>query len=66
MNNKIKQTSDAREIMDWKKIGFGASLTSILGSIAIYFAHDENLGIFVGLWASALLLLSDRLSEMKE
>jgi|TARA_B100001094_G_C18132769_1_gene773225 hypothetical protein len=52
--------------MDWKKIGFGASLTSILGSIAIYFAHDENLGIFVGLWASALLLLSDRLSEMKE
>jgi hypothetical protein len=53
-------------MMDWKKIGFGASLASILGSIAIYFAHDENLGIFVGLWASALLLLSDRLSEMTE
>ena len=52
--------------MNWQKIGFGASLASILGSNAIYFAHDENLGTFVGLWASALLLLSDRLSEMKE
>ena len=51
--------------MDWKKIGFGASLVSILASIGIYFAHDENLGIFVGLWASALLLLSDRLADMQ-
>jgi|TARA_B100001109_G_C18464248_1_gene290362 hypothetical protein len=51
--------------MDWKKLGFGASLVSILGSIAIYFAHDENLGIFVGLWASALILLSDRMAEMQ-
>ena len=51
--------------MDWKKIGFGASLVSILGSIAIYFTTDENLGIFVGLWASALLLLSDRIAEMQ-
>ena len=51
--------------MDWKKIGFGASLVSILASIGIYFAHDENLGIFVGLWASALLLLSERLADMQ-
>ena len=51
--------------MDWKKIGFAASLVSILGSIAIYFNGDENLGIFVGLWASALLLLSDRMAEMQ-
>ena len=49
-----------------EKIGLGASLASILGSIAIYFGHDENLGIFVGLWASALLLLSDRVAEMTE
>jgi hypothetical protein len=28
--------------------------------------HDENLGIFVGLWASALLLLSDRMAEMQD
>ena len=33
---------------NWKNMGLGASLVSILGSIAIYFAHDENLGIFVG------------------
>ena len=51
--------------MDWKKIGFGASLVSIVGSIGIYFAHDENPGIFVGLWASALILLTDRLAEMQ-
>ena len=51
---------------NWKNMGLGASLVSILGSIAIYFAHDENLGIFGGLWASALLLLSDRMAEMTE
>ena len=51
--------------MDWKKLGFGASLVSILASIAIYFAYSENLGIFVGLWASALILLSDRMAEMQ-
>ncbi len=52
--------------MNWKKIGLVASLASILGSIGIYTMHDENLGIFVGLWASALLLLSDRMAEMQE
>ena len=52
--------------MNWKKLGLGASLVSILSSIAIYFGHDENLGIFVGLWASALLLLSDRMAELNE
>ena len=51
--------------MDWKKIGIGASIVSILGSIGIYFNGDENLGIFVGLWASAILLLSERLAEMQ-
>lgn len=50
--------------MNWKKIGFIASLASILGSIGIYAMHDQNLGIFVGLWASALLLISDRMDEM--
>ena len=51
--------------MDWKKIGFGASLVSIVASIGIYFNGNEQLGIFVGLWASALLLLTDRLAEMQ-
>ena len=50
--------------MNYKKIGYYSSLVSIVGSIGIYALHDENLGIFVGLWASALLLLSDRLAEM--
>mgnify|MGYP003132456329 CR=1 FL=1 len=52
--------------MNWRKIGLFAILASIVGSIAIYAMHDENLGIFVGLWASALLLLSDRFAEMQE
>ncbi len=52
--------------MNWKMIGFVSSIVSIVGSIAIYAMHDENLGIFVGLWASALLLLSDRMAEMQE
>ena len=47
--------------MNWDKVGFYSSLVSIVGSIAIYALHDENLGIFVGLWASALLLLSERM-----
>ena len=51
--------------MDWKKLGFGASLVSILRSIAVYFAYDENLGIFVALRASALILLSDRMAELQ-
>ncbi len=52
--------------MDWRKIGLFASLASIFGSIGIYFNGDEQLGIFVGLWASALLLLSDRMAQMTE
>jgi|TARA_R100000482_G_scaffold93865_1_gene39134 hypothetical protein len=50
--------------MNWKKIGLGASLASIIGSIAIYATYDTDLGIFVGLWASALLLLTDRVEEV--
>lgn len=57
-------TTEVKLNMDWKKIGFGASLVSIVASIGIYFNGDEQLGIFVGLWASALLLLTDRLAEM--
>tara|TARA_B100001778_G_scaffold333709_1_gene342930 strand:- start:2171 stop:2350 length:180 start_codon:yes stop_codon:yes gene_type:complete len=53
--------------MNWKKIGLIASLASIFGSIGIYFGlGDENLGIFVGLWASALLLLTDRVVDVVE
>ena len=52
--------------MDWRKIGLFASLASIFGSIGIYYNGDHDLGIFVGLWASALLLLSDRIAQMNE
>ena len=52
--------------MNWRKIGLMASLASIVGSIAIYALHSHDLGMFVGLWASALLLLSDRAQEMQE
>ena len=58
-------TTEVKLNMDWKKIGFGASLVSIVASIGIYFNGDHELGIFVGLWASALLLLTDRLAEMQ-
>ena len=52
--------------MNYKRIGLYASLASIIGSIGIYAGYDENLGIFVGLWASALLLLTDRIEEIRE
>ena len=62
----IQKKSGGENLMDWRKMGFFASLASIFGSIGIYFNGDEQLGIFVGLWASALLLLSDRLAQMTE
>ena len=42
-----------------EKIGFGMSLISILGSIYAY-TQDENLGIFIGLWASVIMIGSKR------
>tara|TARA_R110001592_G_scaffold19887_3_gene81177 strand:- start:11649 stop:11804 length:156 start_codon:yes stop_codon:yes gene_type:complete len=50
--------------MNYKKIGLITSVASILLSIGVYAAYDENLGIFVGLWASTLLLLSDKIEDM--
>ncbi len=44
------------------KIGFGLSLTSIIGSIYAY-TIDENLGIFIGLWASAIMLGSKTIHD---
>lgn len=62
MKDSLRQVFE----LNIRKIGLFASLASIVGSIAIYALHDENLGIFVGLWASALLLLSDRFEEMQK
>lgn len=45
-----------------EKIGFGMSAASILGSIYAY-TLDEHLGLFIGLWASAIMLGSKRLQD---
>ena len=44
------------------KIGFGLSLVSILGSIYAY-TIDEHLGLFIGLWASAIMVGSKRVHD---
>ena len=47
------------------KIGFVASMLSVVGSLYIYFVTgDKDLGIFVGLWAPTLLLASKDIEEM--
>ena len=47
------------------KIGFAASMLSVVGSLYVYFGLDEtSLGIFVGLWAPTLILASKELEEM--
>ena len=51
---KFKQNID--------KIGFGLSVASILGSIYTY-TQDENLGMFIGLWASAIMIGSKRIHD---
>jgi len=56
----IKQLLNVSENID--KIGFGLSLITILGSIYTYTQH-ENLGIFVGLWASAIMIGSKRIHD---
>ena len=47
------------------KIGFIASMLSVVGSLYIYFiTGDKNLGIFVGLWAPTLILASKEIEEL--
>lgn len=49
------------------RIGFVASMLSVVGSLYIYFVTgDQNLGIFVGLWAPTLILASKEIEEMLE
>jgi len=56
----IKQLLNIGENID--KIGFGLSLVSIVSSIYTY-TVDENLGIFIGLWASAIMIGSKRIHD---
>lgn len=49
------------------KIGLIASMFSVVGSLYIYFVGDnENLGIFVGLWAPTLILASNEIEAWME
>tara|TARA_Y100001970_G_scaffold292424_1_gene433679 strand:- start:3988 stop:4191 length:204 start_codon:yes stop_codon:yes gene_type:complete len=47
------------------QIGLMCSFASILGSLYIYFVfEDQQLGIFVGLWAPTLILISREVDKM--
>ena len=47
------------------KIGFVASMLSVVGSLYVYFiTGDKDLGIFVGLWAPTLILAAKEIEEM--
>jgi len=49
------------------RIGFIASMLSVVGSLYIYFGNsNEHLGIFVGLWAPTLILASKEIEQMLE
>ena len=46
------------------KIGLIASMLSVVGSLYIYFVSgDEQLGIFVGLWAPTLILATKEIED---
>lgn len=47
------------------QLGLGASFVSIFGSLYTYFvSEDQSLGIFVGLWAPTLILISREIDKM--
>tara|TARA_B100000941_G_C28119727_1_gene357476 strand:- start:59 stop:232 length:174 start_codon:yes stop_codon:yes gene_type:complete len=49
------------------KIGLVASMLSVLASLYLYFVTgDENLGIFVGLWAPTLILATKEIEVWME
>jgi hypothetical protein len=49
------------------RIGFVASMLSVILSLYIYFVSgDKDLGIFVGLWAPTLILATKEIESMLE
>ena len=47
------------------QLGLMSSFASIFGSLYIYFVVDDQLlGIFVGLWAPTLILISREVDKM--
>ena len=50
-----------------RKVGFGASLLSVVGSLYIYFIESNHeLGIFVGLWAPTIILGAIEIEKILE
>lgn len=46
------------------KFGLIASMLSVVGSLYLYFVEsNEQLGIFVGLWAPTLILATKEIEE---
>ena len=49
------------------RFGLVASMLSVLGSLYLYFVSgDEQLGIFVGLWAPTLILATKEVEAWME
>ena len=49
------------------RFGLIASMLSVLGSLYLYFVSgDEQLGIFVGLWAPTLILATKEIQDWVE
>jgi|TARA_B110000438_G_scaffold150369_1_gene144565 hypothetical protein len=49
------------------RLGLIASMASVVGSLYLYFVGgDEQLGIFVGLWAPTLILATKEIEEWLE
>ena len=49
------------------RFGLIASMLSVLGSLYLYFVSgDEQLGIFVGLWAPTLILATKEVEDWME
>lgn len=49
------------------RFGLIASMLSVVGSLYLYFVSaDEQLGIFVGLWAPTLILATKEVEEWLE
>ena len=49
------------------RLGLIASMLSVLGSLYLYFVSgDEQLGIFVGLWAPTLILATKEVEDWME
>ena len=49
------------------RIGLIASMLSVVGALYLYFGSgDEQLGIFVGLWAPTLILATKEIEEWLE